>query len=103
MYLINILQFIFLFVYLTYLDIYKSHLVATKMREQNSLENDSSSQDVENSSKKETMKVILECLEDVQADFGEAQNTNDAIVEDFIEEIQVRFEYRSVNVTWQSP
>ena len=47
---------------------------------------------IENKSKKETMKMILESLEDIQADYEEAQNTNDAILEDFREEIQVRFE-----------
>ena len=40
--------------------------------------------------KKQSMKTLLECLEDIQADLEEAQNTNDAIVDDFREEIQVR-------------
>ena len=52
--------------------------------------------EIESKSRKETMKMILETLEDIQADYNEAQNTNNAILEDFREEIQVRFEAKSL-------
>ena len=37
------------------------------------------------------MKMILESLEDIQADYNEAQTTSEAMIDDFREEIQVGF------------
>ena len=36
------------------------------------------------------MKVMMECLEDIQADYNEAKQINDSMIHDFLEEMQVR-------------
>lgn len=41
-------------------------------------------------SNEEMMKVMMECLEDIQADYNEAKQINDSMIHDFLEEMQVR-------------
>lgn len=44
-------------------------------------------------SNEETMKTILESLEDIQADYEEAETTSDSLIDDFKEDIQVWFPF----------
>jgi len=67
---------------------YFSQIPASDEQQKQHHDNDVLQQGSEKALKKQSMKTLLECLEDIQADLEEAQNTNDAIVDDFREEIQ---------------